>query len=220
MWKLDDVWVIICLSSACLSVNCKAGVLLKYVTGSIRDERETEVSAGDLLHILMLPMLCDTKRCPECSPCWFYYDETQVSIFLKFSANVPSFRSLEVSELYAPRKVGFCKTEIKFYTFCVCSGVRAQIWSCSVYIICFMPHLVYDMTTTWGQNWKQHNYLLLQYTRASWKSESVKFNCKCKVLSSQERLLSSSSTWRASWLSVHWSCVVSGQLHEIQPNGE
>lgn len=34
-----------------MSVNCKAGELLKYVTGSIRDETEMEVNAEELLLI-------------------------------------------------------------------------------------------------------------------------------------------------------------------------
>lgn len=47
----------------------ESGELLKHVTYSIIDATEMEVSAGDLLLILMLLMLCDTKGCPKCSPC-------------------------------------------------------------------------------------------------------------------------------------------------------
>lgn len=47
----------------------ESGELVKHITGSSVDETEMEMSAGNFLLILMLPMLCDTKGRPKRSPC-------------------------------------------------------------------------------------------------------------------------------------------------------
>lgn len=73
-----------------------SGEQLKQVTGSIIDETEMEVNAGDLLLILMLPILCDTKGCPKQGPCWFCFGEVQVSLMLRLS--LVKWETLKVSE--------------------------------------------------------------------------------------------------------------------------